>query len=101
MNNYSFYFFFLLLLFFLFISYRQDSMTSKIIGSYSSIIGRNYLFEILGPVLKEVLKLDLSCEVDTLKILSEQNLETNQNNLRELSQKVFDSIISSYENIPQ
>eukprot|EP00029_Vermamoeba_vermiformis_P000504 TRINITY_DN1058_c0_g1_i1.p1 TRINITY_DN1058_c0_g1~~TRINITY_DN1058_c0_g1_i1.p1 ORF type:complete len:740 (+),score=123.97 TRINITY_DN1058_c0_g1_i1:166-2385(+) len=81
--------------------FRQDSMASKIMGSYSNIIGASYLKSILEPVLEPIVRHNIRCEVETLKLDAEDNVDANRINLQALCEQVFNAIVDQPQRMPQ
>jgi hypothetical protein len=81
--------------------FRQDSMASKIMGSYANIIGASYLKSILEPVLDPIVRHNIRCEVETLKLDEEDNVDANRVNLQALCEQVFTAIVDQPQRMPE
>ncbi|XP_063221250.1 neurofibromin isoform X2 [Bacillus rossius redtenbacheri] len=81
--------------------FRGNSLGSKIMAFCFKIYGASYLQSLLEPLIGPLLDdISQSFEVDPARLDPTEDIDTNQNNLIALTEKVFDAIISSAEKFP-
>ncbi|XP_015607506.1 neurofibromin isoform X2 [Cephus cinctus] len=81
--------------------FRGNSLGSKIMAFCFKIYGASYLQSLLDPLIKPLLDDPVtSFEVDSARIDANEDIEQNGRNLIALTQKVFDSIVSSADRFP-
>jgi len=88
--------------------FRENSMASKILASYTKLVGVEFLQEVIGPILEKIiLSWALTTggvgttEVDMDVKLREYNeLPRHLENLNKKCQQLLDSILSSYDKLP-
>ena len=84
--------------------FRGSSLGSKIMAFCFKIYGATYLQGLLEPLIQDLIdNADAETstfEVDPLRIDPKENIENNQQNLMDITQTVFDAIISSADNFP-
>ncbi|KAL0113512.1 hypothetical protein PUN28_012574 [Cardiocondyla obscurior] len=81
--------------------FRGNTLGSKIMSFCFKIYGTSYLQSLLEPLIKPLLdEPTISFEVDSARIDLNENIEQNGANLIELTQKVFDVIVSSADTFP-
>ncbi|XP_017785481.1 PREDICTED: neurofibromin isoform X3 [Nicrophorus vespilloides] len=81
--------------------FRGNSLGSKIMAFCFKIYGAGYLQTLLNPLIHSLLDdNDKSYEVDPARINPAEDIELNRSNLINLTQKVFDEIVSSANEFP-
>ncbi|XP_012282166.1 neurofibromin isoform X3 [Orussus abietinus] len=81
--------------------FRGNSLGSKIMAFCFKIYGASYLQGLLEPLIRPLLDDPMtSFEVDSARIDANEDIERNGRNLIALTQKVFDSIVSSADRFP-
>lgn len=81
--------------------FRGNSLGSKIMAFCFKIYGASYLHNLLEPLIKPLLQQPhLSYEVDPARLEPSEDLETNRQNLMQLTQKAFNAILLSAEKFP-
>lgn len=80
--------------------FRGNSLVSKALDAHMRRIGREYLEETLGPILKIIVTSDADCEVDPVRLKSADQLERNWNNLINFTTRVWEAIASSAARCP-
>lgn len=82
--------------------FRGNSMGSKIMTFCFKIYGSTYLKNMLEPLIKPLLDspTNISYEVDSARFDENDDVEVNRRNLLTLTQKVFNTIVSSEEFFP-
>lgn len=85
--------------------FRNNSITTHMMTSFTKLIGRPYLKSTIGPVIIETFdKIDQgleSFEIDPDKIELDEDLNTNISNLRALVHMFFDRILNSRSIMPK
>ena len=78
--------------------FRGNSLASKIMAFCFKIYGASYLQGLLEPLIRPLLsQTNLSFEVDPARLEGAENIEHNRIQLVALTQKVFETIVSSAE----
>ena len=83
--------------------FRGNSLGSKIMAFCFKIYGATFLQGLLEPLIQEMIDNTESCvsyEVDPARMEAQEVLEENQQNLAEITQKVFNAIVSSADRFP-
>ncbi|XP_035709221.1 neurofibromin isoform X4 [Folsomia candida] len=81
--------------------FRGNSLASKIMSFCFKIYGASYLQNLLEPLIRPLLnEPTLFYEVDPARLESNDDIEANRQNLTNLTQKVFDVIVSSADRFP-
>lgn len=97
--------------------FRGNSTATKLMSAYTKmtgiytfflqclngvliLLGRNYLVSVIKPLVDEVTQNVVSCEVDSSKIPSGEDIEQNMRNLLGLCQKFLDGMMSSVDSCP-
>ena len=84
--------------------FRGSSLGSKIMAFCFKIYGATYLQGLLEPLIQDLIdNADAptsTFEVDPLRLDQKEDIEVNQQNLMDITQTVFDAIISSADNFP-
>ena len=82
--------------------FRGNSLGSKIMAFCFKIYGATFLQGLLEPLIQEMIDNadGVSFEVDPARMEPLETLEDNQQNLAEITQKVFDAIVSSADRFP-
>jgi neurofibromin 1 len=83
--------------------FRGNSLGSKIMAFCFKIYGATFLQGLLEPLIQEMIDNAESCasyEVDPARMEPQEVLEENQRNLAEITQKVFNAIVSSADRFP-
>ncbi|KAF6216642.1 hypothetical protein GE061_000988 [Apolygus lucorum] len=81
--------------------FRGNSLGSKIMAFCFKIYGGTYLQNLLEPHIRPLMEgTPPSLEVDPARIDPNEDIETNKTNLIDITQKVFDSIVSSADKFP-
>ncbi|XP_053200312.1 neurofibromin-like isoform X2 [Panonychus citri] len=82
--------------------FRGNSLGSKIMAFCFKIYGTSYLKALLEPLIKPLAETpnDISYEIDAARMDSGETVESNHQNLLNLTQTVFNAIISSAESFP-
>lgn len=77
--------------------FRGNSLGSKIMAFCFKIYGASYLQGLLEPLITPLLvdSLTTTFEVDGARIKDNEDIEQNRKNLKDITQKVFDAIMSS------
>eukprot|EP01120_Amphizonella_sp_Union-15-10_P000228 TRINITY_DN10257_c0_g1_i1.p1 TRINITY_DN10257_c0_g1~~TRINITY_DN10257_c0_g1_i1.p1 ORF type:complete len:713 (+),score=102.08 TRINITY_DN10257_c0_g1_i1:102-2240(+) len=79
--------------------FRNNSMTSHLITTYTKLIGRTYLVKVLNPVIRSLLKsLDKNYEVDPNR--SKNVLPEAIDNVKELTSNFMSAILRSASSCP-
>lgn len=81
--------------------FRGNSLGSKIMSFCFKIYGASYLQGLLEPLITGLIN-DPECsfEVDPSRVPSNQSLSQNQQNLINITKKVFDTIVASADRFP-
>ncbi|OHT14012.1 hypothetical protein TRFO_15657 [Tritrichomonas foetus] len=83
--------------------FRGNAVPARAVGHFPRIVGTQWMTDTLRPVFEEVIA---NCnngrhyQVDPAKIPSDQNLEQNQQNFRDLLLKCIHNIIGAREEMP-
>uniref|UniRef100_A0A674CQY0 Neurofibromin 1 n=1 Tax=Salmo trutta TaxID=8032 RepID=A0A674CQY0_SALTR len=84
--------------------FRGNSLASKIMTFCFKVYGAAYLQKLLEPLLKGVVTTpewhSISFEVDTTRLEQSENLEENQRNLLQITDRFFLAIINSSSEFP-
>ncbi|XP_023326814.1 neurofibromin isoform X3 [Eurytemora carolleeae] len=82
--------------------FRGNSLGSKIMAFCFKIYGATFLQGLLEPLIQEMIDNadGVSFEVDPARMEPFETLEDNQQNLAEITQKVFNAIVSSADRFP-
>jgi hypothetical protein len=80
--------------------FRSNSMASKMMGAWSSLIGVKYLQDTMAPVLTSILKEDPTVEIEPSKMGAGDDLDTNRRNLERIVYETFDAIVDSVPRLP-
>ncbi|XP_014247194.1 neurofibromin isoform X2 [Cimex lectularius] len=81
--------------------FRGNSLGSKIMAFCFKIYGGTYLQNLLEPHIRPLIEATPpSLEVDPARLDPAENIDQNRQNLIQLTQRVFDSIISSADRFP-
>uniref|UniRef100_A0A8C8CSQ6 Neurofibromin n=1 Tax=Oncorhynchus tshawytscha TaxID=74940 RepID=A0A8C8CSQ6_ONCTS len=84
--------------------FRGNSLASKIMTFCFKVYGAAYLQKLLEPLLKGVVTTpewhNISFEVDTTRLEQSENLEENQRNLLQITDRFFLAIINSSSEFP-
>jgi len=81
--------------------FRTNSIASKILKSYSFIVGQSYLRNTLYEVINEICTNYLRSEVDPMRIKESDDVDANAQKLSEYTTKILDAIVNSHENCPE
>jgi neurofibromin 1 len=83
---------------------RANSMASKLMKSLSSMIGKQFLQNTFGDIVKEICASPntggISFEVDPDKLKPTETLEKNQEKLKDYSGKILRRIFDSLDQTP-
>ncbi|XP_037071704.1 neurofibromin-like [Pollicipes pollicipes] len=80
---------------------RGNSLGSKIMAFCFKIYGTSYLHNMLEPLIKDLMsEPNKRYEVDPSRLEGAETVDDNRSNLMELTQKVFNGIISSADRFP-
>ncbi|XP_061682384.1 neurofibromin isoform X4 [Syngnathoides biaculeatus] len=82
--------------------FRGNSLASKIMTFCFKVYGAAYLQKLLEPLLKGVITTPehISFEVDSTRLEQGENLEDNQRNLLQITERFFHAIIGSSSEFP-
>ncbi|KAM9801137.1 neurofibromin isoform 1-T1 [Neosynchiropus ocellatus] len=82
--------------------FRGNSLASKIMTFCFKVYGAAYLQKLLEPLLKGVITSPehISFEVDPARLESGENLEDNQRNLKQITERFFHAITGSSSEFP-
>ena len=82
--------------------FRGNSLGSKIMAFCFKIYGATFLQGLLEPLIQEMIDNadGVSFEVDPARMEAHEVLEENQQNLAQITQKVFNAIVSSADRFP-
>ncbi|CAH1393434.1 unnamed protein product [Nezara viridula] len=81
--------------------FRGNSLGSKIMAFCFKIYGASYLQNLLEPHIRPLIETTPpSLEVDPARLDPSEEIEKNRENLTNITQKVFDSIVSSADKFP-
>ncbi|XP_073994395.1 neurofibromin 1 isoform X2 [Rhodnius prolixus] len=81
--------------------FRGNSLGSKIMAFCFKIYGGMYLQNLLEPHIRPLIEgTSPSLEVDPARLDASEDIEKNRQNLIQLTQKVFESIVSSVDRFP-
>uniref|UniRef100_A0A3Q0RVP7 Neurofibromin 1 n=1 Tax=Amphilophus citrinellus TaxID=61819 RepID=A0A3Q0RVP7_AMPCI len=82
--------------------FRGNSLASKIMTFCFKVYGAAYLQKLLEPLLRGVITTPehISFEVDPTRLEQGENLEENQRNLLQITERFFQAIISSSSEFP-
>lgn len=82
--------------------FRGNSLATKAMEAYMKLVAGDYLLETLGDYVKQVLDSNESCEVDPLKLGSNNGstLERNQQNLIRQANTAWSRIFNSALRFP-
>ncbi|CAB3359077.1 Hypothetical predicted protein [Cloeon dipterum] len=81
--------------------FRGNSLGSKIMAFCFKIYGASYLQCLLEPLIQPLLdEPGTSFEIDPARLDPTEDIEKNRYNLRTLTQRVFDAIVSSADKFP-
>uniref|UniRef100_A0A3Q2XZV9 Neurofibromin 1 n=1 Tax=Hippocampus comes TaxID=109280 RepID=A0A3Q2XZV9_HIPCM len=82
--------------------FRGNSLASKIMTFCFKVYGAAYLQKLLEPLLKGVISTPehISFEVDSTRLEQGENLEDNQRNLLQITERFFHAIIGSSSEFP-
>lgn len=82
--------------------FRGNSLASKIMTFCFKVYGAAYLQKLLEPLLRGVITTPehISFEVDPTRLEQGENLEENQRNLRQITERFFQAIIGSSSEFP-
>jgi len=81
--------------------FRTNSIASKILKSYSFIVGQAYLRNTLYNVVNELCSNDIRVEVDPARLKEGEDIDSNAERLVEFTSKFVDAICNSLENCPE
>ncbi|EGG24753.1 Ras GTPase activation domain-containing protein [Cavenderia fasciculata] len=81
--------------------FRSNSVAMKMVVAYGHKTAQHYLQQTLTPLVVELCNSPLPLEVDPIKLPPGEDAETNQRNLRIVSQKFFDRIVASIDQCPK
>ncbi|KAJ6234667.1 ras gtpase-activating protein [Anaeramoeba flamelloides] len=79
--------------------FRTNSVASKMMSHWAKSIGKDYLKNILGDVVQEIISNKNPIEIDPFKI-PEKQLVQNKSNLEHIVKKTLSSICGSITNCP-
>ena len=79
---------------------RTNSITTKIISSYSKIAGVVFIRKLLSPLIQEIVDSEIYIEIDSKKLVDLSDLQYQQQKLLDISQKFIDRIVSSIDIVP-
>ena len=80
--------------------FRANTPASKVLSAYASIVGIEYLYETIGPQLKEACASSSSLQVVAHKLGENDDLNANRWELMATVQKIFSSIVRSKSKCP-
>jgi len=80
--------------------FRRNSMSTKLLAAYTKLIGRDYLKQMLYPVMQSFLSNPKPSEIDPSKIPKSQDVEANADNLIQICQDFYDAITKSLDFCP-
>lgn len=83
------------------IIFRGNTLSTKVIDMYMKMIGLTYLQDVLTEIVEEVIADDLSCEIDSSKLVKGEDPAKNQKQLQYYVAKIFDRILESTEECPE
>lgn len=81
--------------------FRQNSMASKMLTTFSRLVSKEYLIKILSPCIQQVVEAGDSLEVDPSKLKGDNiDLKANQEKLKEVTETLIADICKSVELLP-
>ncbi|KNC99916.1 uncharacterized protein SPPG_05288 [Spizellomyces punctatus DAOM BR117] len=80
--------------------FRGNSMASKAVDVYMRYIGRAYLKNTLGDIIKSIVSKKLHCELDPMKADKADDLERSRKTLMEWNQKILNAIYDTRFALP-
>ena len=82
--------------------FRGNSLGSKIMAFCFKIYGATFLQGLLEPLIQDMIDNaeGVSYEVDPARMEAGETLEDNQQNLAQITQRVFNAIVSSADRFP-
>lgn len=83
------------------ILFRGNTLLTKSLDIHMRRIGKEYLEEILGSVITEIDRDDVSCEVDPSRITADGDLKTNWSNFVKYFRLVWKAIYESTSRCPR
>ncbi|KAJ3124244.1 hypothetical protein HK098_001306 [Nowakowskiella sp. JEL0407] len=85
------------------IIFRESTVATKALDQFMKIAGREYLTSILGPIIKSIYKSQDDCEVDPLRLSSDnkEQVKRQWKNLFTHVVSIWDAISSSFDKCPR
>lgn len=81
--------------------FRQNSMASKMLTTFSRLVSRSYLVKILSPCIEKVVEAGDDLEVDPSKLKGENaDLKANQERLKAVTDLLISDICKSVDLLP-
>jgi hypothetical protein len=81
--------------------FRGNSILTKAMDSYMKMVGMEYLENVLGNVLREIVDEKISCEVDPTRIEKKDQLKQNWSKLIGYAVAIWNNIENSRTSIPR
>ena len=79
---------------------RTNSITTKIISSYSKVAGVTFIRKLLSPLLQELVDENVAIEIDPKKLKDGKDVNEEIQKLLAVSQKFLDRITSTLDIVP-
>lgn len=80
--------------------FRQNSMASKMLTTYSRLVSKQYLVKILTPCIQKVLEAGEGLEVDPSKLKPGSDVRENQDRLKSITDTLIVDICKSVDLLP-
>jgi len=81
--------------------FRGLSIATKAIDAYMKLVGKKYLHDTMGKIIRDVHNQKKSCEINPGKLKDGEKLEDNLQHLEDIANRVINTIFSSATNCPK
>ncbi|OZJ04004.1 hypothetical protein BZG36_03619, partial [Bifiguratus adelaidae] len=84
--------------------FRMTSMATRLLSGFAKSFGEEYIRSILQPVMQELVSRPVEAcqfELDPSKLVAEEEIEKNYQNVKEITQIILDAIFNSTDKIPK
>jgi hypothetical protein len=80
--------------------FRGNTLLTKSLDSHMRRVGKEYLLDCLGPIIRDINEKDPDCEVDPNRVTNQHDLKKNWDRLINCTKSVWNTIKVSARNAP-
>jgi hypothetical protein len=80
--------------------FRGNSILTKALDAHMRRLGSDYLRNTIAEIIRAIVESDPDCEIDPVRVRSQDELEVNQENLMALTRSIWEAIEASASHCP-